>query len=125
MFEEKEVICLKYMVGLQNQNDGFLECIIENKEHIYEVYFSWGDIPNGRSLQTQSDEYTSFEMQIWQDKALRRLSENGIALNLLFNANCYGKDSQSRSFFYKIGNIISFIKREIPFIWHFVMQKPF
>ena len=60
----------------------------------------------------QNGEYTEFEMQKWQDEALCKLSENSIALNLLFNANCYGKDSQSRAFFHKIGNTIDFIKRE-------------
>ena len=109
---QSEVADLKYTVGLQNKNDDFLEKIVENKEHIYEVYFSWGDIPNGRNLQTLSGEYTEFEMQKWQDEALCKLSENSIALNLLFNANCYGKDSQSRAFFHKIGNTIDFIKRE-------------
>ena len=40
---------MKFMVGLQNRNDDFLQSIIQNKEHIYEVYFSWGDFPNGRN----------------------------------------------------------------------------
>lgn len=100
------------MVGLQNNNDFFVNTIIDNKEHIYEVYFSWGDIPNGRNLQTQSSEYTAFEMQKWQDKTLHKLSTNGISLNLLFNANCYGKVSQSRVFFNEIGNTIDYIKRK-------------
>ena len=101
---------MKYMVGLNNQNTTFLENIIDNKEHIYEVYFSWGNIPNGRNLQTQSEQYTEWEMQKWQDDALKKLSINNILLNLLLNANCYGKDSQSRSFFNKIGNTIDYIK---------------
>ena len=77
---------MKFMVGLQNLNTDFVDTILANKEHIYEVYFSWGNIPNGRNLQTQSGEFTEFEMQKWQDEALRKISENGIALNLLFNA---------------------------------------
>lgn len=101
---------MKYAVGLQNQNDTFLENIIKNKEHVYEVYFSWGDIPNGRNLQIQSEEYTAWEMQKWQSEALERLSENGILLNILFNANCYGKHSQSRAFFNKLGNTVNYIK---------------
>ena len=103
---------MKYMVGLNNQNTDFIEDIISRKEHISEVYFSWGDIPNGRNQQIQSEEYTAYELQRRQDKDLRRLGENGIALNLLFNANCYGKDSLSRAFFNKTGNTIDYIKRE-------------
>lgn len=101
---------MKFMVGLQNRNDGFLQSIIENKEHIYEVYFSWGDFPNGRNNQIQSEEYTAWEMQKWQPEALKQLSDAEIPLNILFNANCYGRDSQSRAFFNKIGSTVDYIK---------------
>lgn len=100
---------MKYMVGLNAVNRKFLECIKENKKHIYEVYFSWGDFPNGRSSQIESDEYTPWELQDLQRNALQELAQEGIALNLLFNANCYGKDSQSRAFFHKVGMTIDFI----------------
>ena len=56
--------------------------------------------------------YTSWEMQKWQIDALAKLKEHSIALNLLFNANCYGKFSQSRAFFNKIGNTVDYIKNE-------------
>lgn len=101
---------MKYMVGLQNNNDGFVDCILKNKEHIYEVYFSFGDLPNGRSLTVNSDELTAYEMMTWQLGALSRLSDAGISLNLLLNGNCYGKDSQSRKFFEKIGMSADYIK---------------
>ena len=107
---QSEVADLKYTVGLQNKNDDFLEKIVENREHIYEVYFSWGDIPNGRNLQTQSEDYTAWEMQSWQVSALQKLSQNNIPLNILFNANCYGKDSQSRAFFNKLGNVVDYVQ---------------
>lgn len=100
------------MAGLQNCNDDFLQSIIDNKKHIYEVYFSWGDFPNGRNNQIEHEMYTSWEMQKWQINALAKLKEHSIALNLLFNANCYGKFSQSRAFFNKIGNTIDYIKNE-------------
>ena len=101
---------MKYMVGLQNGNDTFLDCIIKNKEHIYEVYFSWGDFPNGRSLAIHNDALSEYEMMSWQNGALARLFDSGIALNLLFNANCYGKDSLSRRFFEKVGATADYIK---------------
>ena len=100
---------MKYMVGLKSTDEGFLENIIKTKQNIYEVYFSWGDIPNGRTSQLESDMYTPWEMQDMQRNALAELSKEGIALNLLFNANCYGKDSQSRSFFNKVGMIIDYV----------------
>ena len=74
---------MKYMVGLKNTDTELLECIKENKENIYEVYFSWGDIPNGRTSQLESGRYTPWEMQEMQRSALTELSKEGIALNLL------------------------------------------
>lgn len=100
---------MKYMVGLKSTDEGFLENIKKTKQNIYEVYFSWGDIPNGRTSQLESDMYTPWEMQDMQRNALAELSKEGIALNLLFNANCYGKDSQSRTFFNKVGMIIDYV----------------
>lgn len=101
---------MKYMVGLKSTDKDLLNTIVEQKEHIYEVYFSWGDIPNGRISQLESRDYTAWEMQDMQRSALQELSKEGIALNLLFNANCYGKDSQSRAFFHKVGTIIDYVE---------------
>lgn len=100
---------MKYTVGLQNANRRLLDCILENREHIYEVYFSWGDFPNGRSNQLESSSYTPWELQDLQREALSELSQKGIALNLLFNANCYGEEAQARSFFHKVGTVIDHV----------------
>lgn len=102
---------MKYTVGLQYANDAFLDCIIENKEHIHEVYFAWGDFPNGRSNQLQNAHFTPWELQQRQIECLRALSSEGIKLNLLFNANCYGAESQSRAFFERIGTTMDYIDR--------------
>lgn len=99
---------MKFSVGLQYRED-FLDTIIQNKDRIEEVYFSWGDFPNGRSSQIQSEDYTPWELQQRQIEFLKVLSENFIKLNLLFNGNCYGKDSQSRAFFEKIGMTVDYI----------------
>lgn len=100
---------MKYMVGLQNANQGLLDCILENRAHIYEVYFSWGEFPNGRSNQLESDRLPPWILQDLQRQALAALSQAGIRLNLLFNANCYGADSQARSFYHKIGTVMDYV----------------
>ena len=100
---------MKYMVGLKAADAKLLECIKANKAHIYAVYFSWGDFPNGRASQLQGSNYMPWELQNMQMEALQTLADNGIALNLLFNANCYGKDSQSRAFFNKVGTTMDFV----------------
>lgn len=101
---------MKFMVGLQQLNDSFLEYILKNREHVYEVYFSWADFANGRGNSLERDGYTSWELQKWQNEALKKLSDAGLLLNLLLNGNCYGKDSQSRKFFDKIGNAVAYIQ---------------
>ena len=43
-----------------------MEYIVENKEHIYEMYFSWGDIPNGRNSILQNAELHPWQAQAKQ-----------------------------------------------------------
>ena len=101
---------MRYSVGLSQADRDFTDCIIENREHIYEVYFSWGDFPNGRSSLDVSGEYAAWELLDMQREALKRLSAHGIRLALLLNANCYGKDSQSRAFFNRVGMTVDYIR---------------
>lgn len=106
-----ELIKLKFSVGYQLFSDtDFLNKIIEYKEEISEVYFSWADFPNGRNNQIKRHDMTAWEAQNKQMEDLKRLSEEKIALNLLFNATCYGRDSQSRAFFEKVGDSVDFIQ---------------
>lgn len=100
---------MKFSVGLQSMGGGLLRAIGENKAHIREVYFSWGDFPNGRTSQLHSEKYSPWQLQQDRQEALRQLSEWGIPLNLLFNATCYGADSQSRAFFNKVGQTVEYI----------------
>lgn len=101
---------MRFSVGYQvSASNSFIEYIAENKEHIYEMYFSWGDIPNGRNSMLQSTELHPWQAQEKQIEDLRFISQNGIKLNLLLNGNCYGENSQARSFFIKIGDTIDYI----------------
>ena len=104
---------MKYIVGYPiKENKAFLNTCILNKSDISEVYFSWGDTPNGRSGLSIDDGSTPFQLQLRQADDLKLLSSQGIRLNMLFNANCYGKDSQSREFFNRVGNLIDYISSE-------------
>lgn len=105
---------MKYSVGYQLRDDAdFLAKIIENKDHIHEVYFSWGDFANGRNSQLRQVGLTPWEAQMKQDTELRILAAQGLKFNLLFNATCYGKDSQSRTFFNKVGETIAYIRDNV------------
>ncbi len=98
---------MKFSVGYpQSENAGFIQRIIENAGTVSEVYFSFGDIPNGRSPCVGE---LMFESTLRQMKDLSRISDAGIKLNLLLNANCYGEDSLSRGFFLKLGDTIDYL----------------
>ena len=101
---------MKFSVGYQLfYDDEFIRKIIEYKDGISEVYFSLGDFPNGRNNQLKRADMTPEEAEEKQLCDLARLTEEKIPLNILFNATCYGKDSQSRAFFQKIGDSVDFV----------------
>ena len=105
---------MKYIVGYPiAENQAFLQSVIEHKESVSEVYFSFGDMPNGRSILGAGGSQTAFELGQRQMADLKHLAGEGLRFNMLFNANCYGKDSQSRAFFNKIGDLIDFIQHQI------------
>ena len=90
---------MKFMIGYQlTENQDFVSEIIQNKSHIYEVYFSWGKMPNGRNSVLINKSFTQMEAQERLVDDLKILSKNGIALNLLLNGNCYGRLSLAKSF---------------------------
>ena len=98
----------KFTVGLPvSENADFIDGVISAKEYIKEVYFSWGDFPSGRSAQTGY--LTPWEEQARQIRDLERLDAAGLSFNLLFNANCYGADAQSRALYEKIGETVDYV----------------
>lgn len=102
---------MKFSVGYQLfKDDSFISEIIKYKDNISEVYFSWGDFPNGRNNQLKRNDMLSFEAGEKQRRDLKRLTDEKIPLNLLFNATCYGKNSQSRAFFERIGDTVDYVK---------------
>ncbi|MBE6688958.1 MAG: hypothetical protein E7588_06735 [Ruminococcaceae bacterium] len=97
---------MKFSIGLKPCADTELvDAIIRNKNSIFEVYFSYGDFANGRSI-VKAEGMSDFTARLKQESDLEALSRNGIKLNVLFNAVCYGKYSLSRAFFEKIGNTL-------------------
>lgn len=100
---------MKFSLGYQCTNAPFIDEIIREKEKIAEVYFSWADYPNGRNSQLRQKGLTSEQAQAKQAQDLKKLAEGGITLNLLFNAMCYGKESQSRAFFQGIGDTVDYL----------------
>ena len=97
---------MQFSVGYQmREDDVFLSEIISAKEHIYEVYFSWGDFANGRTKMTDLP-FSPEEATSKQEQDLMFLNEAGLSFNLLLNGNCYGGESLARSFYEKIGDTV-------------------
>lgn len=97
---------MKFSVGYQlKQNFTLIDEILKNKENISEVYFSFGDLPNGRSNLNKNG--LLFENVNKQLEDLSRLGS--MPLNLLLNGNCYGKYALARSFYNKIGDTVYYL----------------
>ncbi len=102
---------MKFSVGYQLMPDtDFLQTIISNKESIYEVYFAWDGFANGRNTTYIARDLPQWEASKQKMNDLALLSQNGINLNLLFNATCYGADSLSKSFFESVGDTVDYVK---------------
>ena len=72
---------MKFNVGYQLLEDSSLVSkIIEYKDRISEVYFSFGDFPNGRNNQLRNDIFTALEAQEKQIADLTALSREGYGL---------------------------------------------
>ena len=100
---------VKFSIGYQlTKTTDFLQAIIANKENVYEVYFAWDGFANGRNTTYIADEFSEWDAAQRKMSDLQALSQNGIPLNLLFNATCYGAESLSKPFFERIGNTVDF-----------------
>ena len=102
---------MDFFVGYQMNNAPFLQEILKNRHRIREVYFSWGSYANGRNSQLMQKGMTPWEAQRQLERDLSLLAREEIPLNLLFNAMCYGQDSQSRRFFEGIGETVDYVQR--------------
>lgn len=124
---------MKYMIGYQLQESGALMAeILKHKDQIHEVYFSWGSMASGRGKTVYHSTLMPHEAQTRHFFDLKHLAENKISLNLLLNANCYGRDSLSRAFLSQTGDLIDYLQGEVhlssvttasPVLAHFIREN--
>jgi hypothetical protein len=75
---------MNFIIGYQLLPDGaFTKAILARHERVQEVYFSWGDMPNGRGAFTRRDDMQPFEAQSRLVAGLAAFANAGIRLNLL------------------------------------------
>ncbi len=97
---------LKLSVGYKhNSLFPFSKTVIRYADAIKDVYFPWLDMPSGRATADEWDEEIFLQ-------ELRQIKDAGIELNLLFNANCYGKDAISTDLKGKVTSVIDRLAKE-------------
>ncbi|MBR0458845.1 MAG: hypothetical protein IJJ26_06385 [Victivallales bacterium] len=89
---------MQFSVGYQ-ANPQLKHAILNHLDRVHEVYFPWAGFASGRG-------FASEEAQRQMETDLDELVHAGLAANLLLNGNCYGRYSQSRVFFQKIGDTV-------------------
>ena len=82
--------------SVKPKDSTLIDLIIANKEKISEVYFTLGVQPSGRDSGSITGNLKPIASSFRQTEDLMRLGDAGVALNLLFNANCYGAGAQRR-----------------------------
>jgi collagenase-like PrtC family protease len=90
---------VQFAVGYQlpgPDEEPFVDIVRDHLEHIAEVYFPWADMPSGRAALATRRGYTDWSAQQRLEEDLRAFREMGLRLDLLFNANCYGRLAASR-----------------------------
>jgi len=104
------VTSMKYAVGYQlaeGNEELFTDIIDPFLKDISEVYFPWLDLPSGRSSLINRRGHVYWKGQERLEEELRLLHKNGIKLDLLLNANCFGKYSISQ---YLCNNVCSILE---------------
>ena len=100
-------------VGYQyNEKVPFPSITDRYKNQIEEVYFSWVDSPSGRAVVGACGGYVDYRLQGVMLQELRQIQEQGIKLDLLFNANCYGEDAMSESLCQSVCSVIEYLREE-------------
>ena len=107
---------MKYAVGYQfsdSDEEPLIEVLKDFKKDIEEVYFAWLDMPSGRSPAISLGGTVNWDSQEQLERELVLIRDMGIKLNLLFNANCYGKESLSRYLANKVCSIVAYLQNKI------------
>lgn len=107
---------VKFAIGYQLQEEGeesFVNIAKDFKEKIDEVYFPWLDMPTCRASLTKRRGFVDWKGQKRLEEDLKTLKKMGIKLNLLLNANCYGKYSASQYLANRVSSIIEHLQEVV------------
>ena len=101
---------MRFSVGYQLPDEdepSFATLVAKFREHIGEVYFSWLDLPSGRSPLVRRDDPGLEAAQARLERELVEMRGLGVRLDLLLNASCYGKEAYSLSLVERVSAVIA------------------
>ena len=107
---------MKFAVGYQlsePDEEPFIDIVRDFRESIDEVYFPWLDMPSGRAPLTNIRGSVNWDGQGKLEDDLRLLKKMNIELNLLLNANCYGKYGLSQYLANLVCSIIDYLREKV------------
>lgn len=100
---------MRFAVGYQlagEDEEPFVNLVRDYRDHIAEVYFPWADQPSGRAALNKQRGYTDWTAQARQEEELQELRRMGVRLDVLFNANCYGRYAVSEYLECQVGSVL-------------------
>lgn len=104
---------VRFAIGYQlseEDEEPFLDLVRDYRQHIAEVYFPWADMPSGRAPLTTRRGFTDWTAQGRLENDLRALRELGVKLDILFNANCYGRHAASTYLENQVGSLLQHLE---------------
>lgn len=107
---------MKFAVGYQlaeSSETPFYKIVEQYSEHISEVYFPWLDVPSGRSAIASRRGYTNWSAQQQLEDELCKIKKMGKRIDLLFNANCYGRLAISQQLRNQVASIIERLEEKV------------
>jgi len=100
---------MKFAVGYQLPEGGhesFVDVVRDYVDHVGEVYFAWVGQASGRAAVGVQRGYVDWTAQQRLEDDLRALRQMGVKLDVLFNANCYGRLAVSRQLAGQVASVI-------------------
>jgi collagenase-like PrtC family protease len=101
---------VRFAVGYQlpeTDEPPFAGLVREFREHIEEVYFPWLDLPSGRAPITTRDGFVDWGAQARLEQDLADIAGQGVKLDLLLNASCYGAGATSQEFINAVLSLVA------------------
>ena len=99
----------RFSVGyrqFEHGEDDFITLIKDYHDQVSEVYFAWPGTASGRNALGDCRGGKDWNAQYRLEDDLINLKKMGIKLNLLFNANCYGKYAVSEHLENEVSSIL-------------------